>query len=79
MSVTYHHNLEQHIAYLRATLVGKRVELDYTDDPYTNLVRGQRGTVDFIDDMGTIFVRWENGSRLGLITEAGDRYRVVGD
>jgi hypothetical protein len=74
--MTYH--MEQHIAYLRATLVGKRVELDYTNDPYTNLVTGQRGTVDHIDDMGTIFVRWENGSRLGLITEAGDRYRVVG-
>lgn len=77
MNATYH--IEQHIAYLRATLVGKRVELEYTDDPYTKLVAGQRGTVDFIDDMGTIFVRWENGSRLGLIVEAGDRFRVIGE
>lgn len=77
MSMTY--NMEQHVAYLRATLVGKRVELDYTDDPYTKLVTGQRGTVDTIDDTGTIFVRWENGSRLGLIPESGDRFRVIGD
>lgn len=76
MSTQY--NIEQHIAYLRATLVGKRVRLDHIDDPYTNLIAGDRGIVDHIDDIGTVFVRWNDGSRLGLITEAGDRFTVIG-
>lgn len=69
---------EQQLAYMRATLLGKRVSLNYTDDKYTNLKRGDQGTVDHIDDSGTIFVKWDNGSNLGLVPEAGDRYEIIG-
>lgn len=47
--------------------VGDRVRLISTSDPYTNLTHGCEGTVEFIDDLGTIHVRWDNGSRLGLV------------
>ena len=37
--------------------IGDRVQLVHTDDPYTDLVRGDEGTVDFIDHIGTVFVK----------------------
>lgn len=58
-------------------LIGKRVRLISCTDQYTNLKAGEEGTVDFIDDWGTVFVKWDNGSRLGLIEEAGDRFQVM--
>jgi hypothetical protein len=48
-------------------LIGKRVRLVFTEDPYTRLKTGDTGTVSFIDDTGTVFVNWDNGSSLGLI------------
>lgn len=47
--------------------VGKRVVLRYTSDPYTNLTSGAQGTITFVDDTGTVHVKWDNGTRLGLI------------
>lgn len=58
-------------------LIGKRVRLQYTNDPYTDLRQGDEGVVDFIDDAGTLFVKWDSGSGLGLIAEAGDRWVVI--
>lgn len=55
------------LRFLRGNLVGKRVTLLRTSDPYTNLKAGDEGVVDYIDDMGTVFVKWDNGSSLGLI------------
>lgn len=49
------------------SLTGKKVKLISTSDPYTNLKYGDTGTVQFIDDAGTMFVKWDNGSNLGLI------------
>lgn len=46
---------------------GTRVQLSYTDDPYTNLKNGDKGSVNFVDDYGTIHVNWDNGSTLGLV------------
>lgn len=69
---------DRELAYLRATLVGKRVRLDYTSDPYTNLRAGDLGTVEHIDDLGTVRVKWDSGSNLGLVRDAGDRFSVVG-
>jgi Domain of unknown function (DUF4314) len=57
-------------------LVGKRVRLEHTTDPYTKLRPGDEGVVDFIDDAGTIFVRWDDGSGLGLVL-GEDRFAVV--
>ncbi len=45
---------------------GTRVELVSMDDPYIKLQPGLKGTVEIIDDAGTIFVRWDNGSSLGV-------------
>lgn len=46
---------------------GTRVELIEMNDPYSNLIPGEKGTVSMIDDMGTIFVDWDSGSTLGII------------
>ena len=45
---------------------GTRIELVAMDDPHTTLRPGDRGTVSFVDDIGTIFVKWDNGSGLGV-------------
>lgn len=58
---------------------GDRVELVSCSDPYTLLDPGEKGVVDYVDPTGTVFVRWENGSRLGLIEDAGDRFRLLGN
>lgn len=58
-------------------LVGERVRLISCSDPYTLLKAGEEGTVDCIDDMGTVFVKWDCGSSLGLVQEAGDRFEVI--
>lgn len=60
------------------SLLGKRVRLDASTDPYTNLRKGSEGTVEFIDATGTVFVKWDEGSSLGLVREAGDRFTVIG-
>lgn len=56
---------------------GDRVVLDHTTDPYTHLRSGARGTVEFIDSMGTVFVKWSDGSTLGLLARA-DRWHREG-
>jgi len=52
---------------IKDVLIGQKIVLVKTDDPYTNLKTGDTGTIDYIDDTGTIFVKWLNGSRLGVI------------
>lgn len=61
----------------RARLVGKRVRLDYTSDQYTKLVSGDEGIVRSIDVFGTVHIAWDNGSTLGLIEDAGDRFTII--
>lgn len=56
--------------------VGDRVRLLYTNDQFSNLESGAQGTVRFIDDLGTIHIKWDNGSRLGLIPGI-DKYERV--
>ena len=46
---------------------GCRVELISMDDPYSKLKPGDRGMVRTVDDTGTVFVRWDNGSGLGVV------------
>lgn len=55
---------------------GCRVELISMDDPYSRLKPGDRGTVSTVDDTGTVFVRWDNGSGLGVVYGA-DRIRKL--
>jgi hypothetical protein len=66
----------KHYAHLHA-LIGKRVQLQYTNDPYTKLRQGDEGVIDFVDDTGTISVKWDGGSSLGLNSEFGDRWVVL--
>ncbi len=46
---------------------GDRIELVHTSDVMTNLRQGDQGTVTMIDAMGTVHVRWDSGSRLGMV------------
>lgn len=59
-------------------LLGKRVQLISTTDPYTNLKYGDLGTINYIDDVGTVFVSWDNGSNLGLVPGV-DRWKIIHD
>ena len=65
------------IAQYEKSMIGKRIRLQYTNDPYTNLKPGDEGVVSFIDDFGTISVNWDSGSNLGLNPEFGDRYVLI--
>lgn len=70
---------QEELSYLRSALVGKRVRLYNTNDPYTNLRAGDEGKVTSVDDMGTVHIAWDNGSTLGMIPDAGDRFEVIRD
>ena len=59
--------------------IGKRVAFVSSNDQYTRLIRGTKGTVSFVDDMGTVFVNWDDGSSLGMVNEAGDRYEFINE
>lgn len=52
---------------LTSNKVNDRVKLVFTSDQYCNLPTGTEGTVILVDDMGTVHVKWDNGTRLGLI------------
>jgi Domain of unknown function (DUF4314) len=58
---------------------GDRVELVATNDPYTRLRPGDRGTVTSIADRPepTIDIAWDNGSTLAILPDAGDRIRLL--
>lgn len=45
----------------------KRVRLILMKDPYQPVPPGTEGTVKSVDGMGTVQVRWDTGSKLGLI------------
>jgi len=53
-----------------------RVELVSTNDPHTTLKPGDRGTVTDVDDIGTVFVKWDNGSGLG-VAYGEDQIKIV--
>lgn len=65
-----------------------RIELVSTDDPYTNLEPGDRGTVTDVsrlppgigstDEEKQISVEWDSGSSLKLI-DGVDEYRILDD
>lgn len=39
---------------------------------------GTQGVIKCIDDAGTIHVKWDNGSSLGIVLEAGDKITKIG-
>ena len=46
---------------------GSKVKLVRMNDPYTHIPAGTIGVVTCVDDAGTIFVKWSNGSTLGVV------------
>ena len=65
-------------------VIGKRIELIRTKDPYTDLKPGDRGTVvdvtelPYEDTPFKVLVQWDSGSRLAIL-EGHDDYRTVYD
>jgi Domain of unknown function (DUF4314) len=60
---------------------GDRVELVATTDPFTDLRRGDRGTVTRVRGFPepTIDIHWDGGSTLSILPDAGDRIRKLPD
>jgi Domain of unknown function (DUF4314) len=58
---------------------GDRVELVATNDPYTRLRPGDRGTITAVTDRPepTIDIAWDNGSTLAILPDAGDQIRLL--
>jgi hypothetical protein len=55
---------------------GARVKFLGTSDQFTTMPIGTEGTVSYVDSLGTLHVKWDNGSRLGLIP-GEDQYEVI--
>lgn len=58
------------------SLRGQRVELIYTNDPYTKLRPGDRGTIKF-ELHDSLSVMWDSGSALSMRECDGDRFMFV--
>lgn len=56
--------------------IGDRVRLIRCTDLHTRLAPGTEGTVSMVDSLGTVHVRWDDGSRLGLVP-GEDAWTVV--
>ena len=65
-------------------VVGKRIKLLRTNDPYTYLKPGDRGTVVDVTELPyedmpfSVLVQWDNGPRLAIL-DGYDDYRMVYD
>jgi Domain of unknown function (DUF4314) len=60
-------------------LIGKRIPLSFTSDPYTHLKDGDLGTVTDINELKEftqIGVKWDNGLRLMLIQDK-DKFEII--
>ena len=64
-------------------LIGKRIKLVYTSDPYTKLLPGDLGTVVDVNTVNMaprpftqIWVKWDSGYSLALL-HGKDKYEVV--
>jgi len=57
--------------------VGDRIELVSTDDSWTSLHAGAKGTVYKIDEeQDLIWIEWDNGEDLALINGV-DKFKVI--
>ena len=57
--------------------VGDRVELVSTDDSWTSLEAGAKGTIYKIDEeQDLIWVEWDNGEELALIRGV-DKFKII--
>ena len=65
-------------------LIGERIKLIKTNDPYTDLVNNEYiGTVydvnkvNFDGGFTQIWCRFDNGSNFAIVPESGDIYEVI--
>lgn len=65
------------------SLIGKRIKLIHTNDPYTNLKYGAMGTITYVSELPSrmggerqIWVSWDSGSNLAMI-EGKDSYEIL--
>lgn len=58
------------------SLRGTRIELVYTNDPYTKLKPGDKGTIRF-ENEDSIAVMWDCGSSLSMRECDGDRFKIL--
>jgi hypothetical protein len=69
---------------IKPDVVGKRIKLIRTNDPYADLKPGDRGTVVDVSELPyedtpfKVLVQWDSGSRLAIL-EGHDDYRTVYD
>jgi len=57
--------------------VGDKIELIKTDDSWTNLKKGSKGTIFKIEkDQDLVWVNWETGEKLALIFGV-DKFKVI--
>ena len=58
--------------------IGDRVELIETNDTWSNLTKGSKGTISKIDEsQDLIWVDWDNGEKLALI-DGVDTFNIIG-
>ena len=57
--------------------VGDRVELIETNDTWSKIEKGSKGTIKKIDiDQELIWIDWDNGEKLALL-EGIDKYKII--
>ena len=57
--------------------VGDRVELLEMEDSFTNLQKGDKGTITEIEeDQELIWVKWDNGEKLALLIGI-DKFKII--
>jgi hypothetical protein len=67
---------------IKPVVLGKRIELVHTDNPYADLKPGDRGTVVDVSELSyedkplKVWVLWDSGSRLTILQGRED-YRMV--
>lgn len=59
---------------------GQRVRLVYTADRYTRLCPGELGTVTgYQSEQQRLAIDWDDGSRLAMLPDEGDRIEVIAE
>ena len=57
--------------------IGNRIQLIETDDTWTKLEKGSKGTVvEIEEDQDLIWVQWDNGEKLALLIGV-DKFKLI--
>jgi hypothetical protein len=57
--------------------IGNRIQLIETDDAWTKLEKGSKGTVvEIEEDQDLIWVQWDNGEKLALLIGI-DKFKLI--